>query len=61
LIDFLAYLEPKLWLKYPVFDKNQKLSQNVTLAISGQIWSDINWQQIELESYSNPLKTGEVL
>jgi len=28
-IDFLAYLEPELWLKNPVFDKNQKVSQKV--------------------------------
>jgi len=29
LIDFLTYLEPELWLKNPVFDKNKKVSQKV--------------------------------
>jgi len=29
LIDLLAYLEAKLWLKNPVFDKIQKVSRNV--------------------------------
>jgi len=29
LIDLLAYLEPKLWLKNPVFDKIQNVSQKV--------------------------------
>jgi len=28
LIDLLAYLEPNLWLKNPVFHKIQKVSQN---------------------------------
>jgi len=36
LIDLLAYLEPILWLKNTVLDKNQKDSQNFILTISDQ-------------------------
>jgi len=32
----LLYLEPKLWLKNPIFDKNMKVKQKVLFAISGQ-------------------------
>jgi len=35
----------------PVYDKNKKVAQKVSLAFSGQIWSAITRQQIELESY----------
>jgi len=29
LIGFLAYLEPKLWLKNPIFDENKKVPRKV--------------------------------
>jgi len=35
LIDFLAYLRQKLWLKNSAFDKNQEVSQKVLFALSG--------------------------
>jgi len=60
LIDLLAHRKTKLWLKNPVFGKNLKFSKKVTLAISVQHWPLVVGSQIELESYSNPLKTREV-
>jgi len=60
LIDLLAHWETKLWLKNPVFGKNLKFSKKVTLATSVQLWPLVVGSQIELESYSNPLKTREV-
>jgi len=60
LIDLLAYLDLKLRLKNPVFGKNLKFSIKVTLATSIQLWPLVVGSQIELESYSNPLKTREV-
>jgi len=61
LIDLLAYLDRKLWLKNPVFGKNLKFSKKVTLATFVQLWPLVVCSQIELESYSNPLKTREVV
>ena len=57
LIYLLAHRETKLWLKHQVFGKTLKLSKNVTLAISVQLWPVVVGCQIELECYSNPLKT----
>ena len=42
LIDLLAYLKAKLWLRNPVFDKIQKRSQKVWFALSGQILTSHN-------------------
>ena len=42
LIGLLAYLEPKLWLKNPIFDKNKKVKQKVSFAISGQALASHN-------------------
>jgi len=61
LFGFLAYLEPKLWLKNRVFDKIQRVTQKVSLAISNELLARITRQQIELESSSNPLKSRDVL
>ena len=60
LIGFLAYLEPKLWLKNTLFDKYINFFRNVWFPSHGKFWPAITRQQIELESYSNPLKTREV-
>jgi len=56
LIDLLAQRETKLWLKNPVFGKNLKFSKTVTLVTSVQLCPLVVGIQIELESYSNPLK-----
>jgi len=40
---------------------DEKVSRKVYFAFSGQIWASHISQQIELESYSNPLKSREVL
>jgi len=61
LIDLLAYLEPKLWLKNPIFDKIQNVSKRYNLPSQGKFWPAITGQQIELESCSNHLKTHDVL
>ena len=37
LIGFLAIMEPKLWLKNPIFDRNPKVARKVWLVLSGQI------------------------
>ena len=58
--DVLSHRETKLWLKISVFRKNLKFSKKVTLATSVQLWPLVVGSQIELESYSNPLKTREV-
>ena len=50
LMGFLVYLKPKLWLKNPYFGKNKKVTQKV--------WTQ---QKIELERYSNLLRTRGVL
>ena len=42
LIGFIAYLEPKLWLKKTIFDKNQGVSQKVQFDITGQILASNN-------------------
>ena len=60
LIDLLQHLDGKLWLKNPVFGKNLKFSKKLRLATSVQLWPLVIGSQIELESYSNPLKTREV-
>jgi len=60
-LDWLASTSgTKLWLKNSVFGKNLKFSKKVTLATSVQLWPVVVGSQIELESYSNPLKTREV-
>jgi len=61
LIDLLAYLEPKLGFKNPVFDKIQKVSKKYNLFSQGKLLPVIIGQQIKLESCSNPLKTHDVL
>jgi len=61
LIDLLAHWETKLWLKNLGFGKNLKFSKKVTLATPAQLWPLVVGSQIELENYSNPLKTREVL
>ena len=47
-------------LKNPVLGKNLNFSKKVTLAASVQLWPLVVCSQIELDSYSNPLKTREV-
>jgi len=42
LIGFLAYLEPRLWLKNPILGKNEKVSRKPWLALSGQILASLN-------------------
>jgi len=46
--------------KNPVFGKNLKFSKKLTLATSVQLWPLVVGSQIELKSYSNPLKTREI-
>jgi len=36
LIDLLAYLQPKLWVKKKVFGKIQKVTEKAQFALSGQ-------------------------
>ena len=60
LIDLLAHWETKYFLKNPIFGKNLKFSKRVTLATSVQPWPLVVGTQIELESYSNRVKTREV-
>jgi len=43
------------------FGKNIKLQQRYDLPNQGKFWSAITQQQIELYSYSNPLKTRKVV
>jgi len=42
LFALLGYLESKLWLKNPIFDKNIKAAQKVSFAISGQTLASHN-------------------
>ena len=42
LIGFLAYLEPKLWFKNPICDRNAKATPKVWFALSGQILTSHN-------------------
>jgi len=37
LIDFLTYMQPELWLKNPVFHKNQKLQEKCDLLFNSNI------------------------
>jgi len=61
LIDLLAYLKPKLWVKNPVFGKSQKVSRKAYFSLSGKTWPAKALQQIELESCSNPVMTSGVV
>jgi len=42
LIDLLAYLQPKLWVKNPVFGKIQKVSKKAYFSFSGKILASYN-------------------
>jgi len=61
LIDLLAYLKPKLWLKNPVFDLIQNLKKRHNMLFQDKLWPVITRQQIELESWSNPVMTSGVV
>jgi len=46
-MSFIAYLEPKLWLKISILDKNKKVPRKVLFALSRQIlashYSTADW------------------
>jgi len=60
-IDLLAYLEPKLWLKTQFLTKFKNFQKRHNLPSQCKLWPAITGQQIELESCSSPLKTRDVL
>jgi len=60
LIGFLAYLEPKLWLKSHKLVKNYTRTNADPGYIRPILYMAIIRQQIELESYSNPLQLGSL-
>jgi len=60
-LDWLAStLGDKIMAEKPSFWQKLEFSKKETLATSLQIWPLVVVSQIELESYSNPLKTREV-
>jgi len=61
LIDLLAFLGPELWIKNLVFDKNQIFTKGLICHFRRNFGQPLTWQQIELESSSNAVKTQEDL
>jgi len=61
MISFLAYLEPKLWLKKQKLIKNSTLTNIYLWYVMLILYVAITRQQIELESCSSPLQMGSLV
>jgi len=61
-LDWLSSISgSRIMAQKPCFWQIEKFHKRYNLPFQAKFWPAITWQQIELESYSNPMKTHEDL